>query len=79
MQFLAVTMIQYWHVFMQGAKSAVHMMAECLSLELKPFFISVTTVIPAWVKSDIINNAPPSYGRQVLTLPVEEQILKVLV
>lgn len=42
---------------------AVILMAEALALELRPFDVSVTTVIPGWVKSDIIANAAPSYDR----------------
>ena len=55
----------YSATILQGAKAAVHLMAESLAMELRPFLIQVTTVIPGWVKSDIINNAPPNYGRSV--------------
>ncbi len=42
---------------LQGSKAAIAIMTEGLAMELNPFGISVTSVIPGYVKSDIIQNS----------------------
>lgn len=46
-----------------GTKAAVLSMTETLSQELYPFNIKITTVIPGWVKSDIINSHSENFER----------------
>ena len=54
---------------LQGTKAAVLNMAEILAQELSPFGIHVTTVIPGWVKSDIINEESERFERCSTRLP----------
>lgn len=42
---------------MQGSKAAAAMMTEALRIELEPFGITVTSVIPGWCKSQLMPNA----------------------
>lgn len=42
---------------LQGSKAAVLNMTEALAMELHPFGIHVTSIIPGYVKSDIIQNS----------------------
>ena len=49
--------------FWQGAKAAVLNMAEILAQELSPFNVHVTTVIPGWVKSEIVNPQSERFER----------------
>ena len=41
-------------------------MTEALAMELNPFGISVTSIIPGYVKSDIITNSLTEKERYVL-------------
>lgn len=40
-----------------GSKAAVAIMTESLAMEVNPFGVSVTSVIPGYVKSDILQNS----------------------
>jgi NAD(P)-dependent dehydrogenase (short-subunit alcohol dehydrogenase family) len=42
---------------LQGSKAAVAIMTESLAMEVNPFGVSVTSVIPGYVKSDILQNS----------------------
>ena len=41
----------------QSSKAAIAMMTESLRMEVEPFGVSVTSVVPGFVKTDIINRA----------------------
>ena len=48
---------------LQGSKGAIDRMLESLSMEVEPFGVTVTTVLPGLVKSDIEENAATDFDR----------------
>ena len=52
----------------QGSKAALGSMTESLAMECNPFGVSVTSVIPGYVKSDIITNSMTETERWVIWL-----------
>ena len=50
---------------MQGTKAAVSIMAEGLRAEVAPFGVKVVTIVPGWVRSDILANSTDDWERRV--------------
>lgn len=51
---------------MQATKGAVERMTESLAMELEPFGVSVTSVVPGVVKTDITTNSRTNFDRSAL-------------
>ena len=50
---------------LQGTKAAVSIMAEGLRTEVAPFGVKVVTIVPGWVRSDILANSTDDWERRV--------------
>jgi short-subunit dehydrogenase len=46
---------------LQASKSALAQMTETLRIELDPFGIQVTSIIPGWVQTNIMTNNDTKY------------------
>ena len=44
-------------ICLKGTKGAVDRMTEALAMELEPFGVTVTSVVPGWVKTDLNANS----------------------